>query len=374
MGPAEGTWRVASSVRKKRPARVLFAALLFIVVYFLLFPYPLGRELVARPRWAVPISLSSVHPPADSSLPSPQPVWQFQLGNRFGYVHGDGSLLYAGTVLYGVSMSAAGFVNYTRLGTDWIVQDSSGQRLTSYSGSGYPLLGPEGNRFFNVKSDLSGIIELDRTGGVLWEKDFPALVTSLAIQGNFLLVGFLNGSLLLINEQGSPLFEYSPAGSRIPLVAGTAMSPDGLLFAAVCGIGPQSLFLFGRQGAGYAVRAARGLPSEFRRELRMGFSPDSRFLFLEGVNSAGVFDPERQALRWVSLRGRLSGAAFPGHGRLAAFASRDGGRTQLAIERPQGGAVYREEFSARELSLQGIDGQLLLGWDGMLARIDLEDM
>jgi hypothetical protein len=106
----------------------------------------------------------------------------------------------------------------------------------------------------------------------------------------------------------------------------------------------------------------------------MGFSPDSRYLFIEGASGAGLFDPAARELRWVSLRGRLAGAAFPGHGRFAALASRDGGRAQMAIEPPQGGPVYREEFSAHELSLQGIDGQLLLGWDGMLARIDLEAM
>jgi hypothetical protein len=289
-------------------------------------------------------------------------------------VQGDGSVLYAGTVLYGVSLSKAGFVNYARLGTDWIMQGTWGQRLTSFAGSGYPLLGPEGNRIFNVKTDLSGLIELDKTGGVLWERDFPALMTSLSLQGDSLLVGLLNGSLLLINGQGSPLFEYSPAGSRIPVVAGTAVAPDGLLFAAVCGIGPQSLYVFERQSAGYALRAALPLPSDFRRELRMGFSPDSRYLFLEGVSGAGLFDPAQRALRWVSLRGRLAGAAFPGHGTLAALGSRDGGRAQLAIQAPLGDAVYREEFPARELSLQGVDGQLLLGWDGMLARIDLEAM
>lgn len=361
---------MASSARKKRPAGVLFAALLFSVAYFLLFPYPLGRELVAVPQWAVPVSPSTPSFPAEQGRPS----WQFQLGGRFGYVQGDGELSYAGTVLYHVALSASGFVNYTRLGTDWILQNSSGQRLTSFSGSGYPLLGPEGDRIFNVKSDLSGIIEIDRSGAALWERDFAAPVTTLSLQGDSLAVGLLNGSLLLINTQGFPLLEYSPGGSRIPVILGSAVAPDGSLVAAVSGIDPQFLTVLGRQGSRFAPRATLSLSSDYRREVRIGFSPDSRYLFCEGRQGVGLFDPAGRYLRWVSLRGRLAGAAFPGHGRLAAFASREGGRAQLAIEPPAGVAAYREEFPAQELSLGDIDGQLLLGLDGELLRIDIEAM
>ena len=56
------------------------------------------------------------------------------------------------------------------------------------------------------------------------------------------------------------------------------------------------------------------------------------------------------------------------------MASRDGGRAQLAIEPPSGVIVCREELPARELSLGTVDGQLLLGWDGQLLRIDVEPM
>jgi hypothetical protein len=370
MGPAEGTSRVASSARKKRPAGVFFAVPLFIVLYFLLFPYPLGRELVARPRWAVPLPASAGPAPAATG----QPSWQFQLGERFGYVRDDGSILYVGITLYRVALSSTCFVNYTRLGTDWILQDSSGRRLTSFSGSGYPLLGPEGSRIFNVKTDLSGIIELDRTGVDLWERDFPGMMTSVALRGDYLLVGLLNGSLILINRQGSALFEYMTRGSRIPVILGTAVAGDGSLIAALCGIGPQYLTVLRRQNTAYAPLASVGLPDDFRRELRMGFSPDSRFLFFEAAVGAGLFDPRGQSLRWLSLRGSLAGAAFAGHGRIAAFVSKGGGRAELAIEPPAGGAVCREEFDAREVSLGTIDGQILLGWDGRLLRIDVEAM
>lgn len=380
---------MASSERKKRPARVLFAAAVFIVFYFALFPYPLGRELVARPRWAVPVpaaGITSQRGPSASAATSgagPDTTAPFQLGDVFGYVKADGTVLYSARAPYRVALSATGFVSYTRLGTDWILQDTSGRPITAFSGSGYPLIGPDGSRIFSIKTDLSGLIELDRNGGALWERDFPTMVTTASLQADLLLVGLLNGSMILVDRKGSSVFEYSPKGSRIAVILGVAVSPDGSLLAAVSGIGPQSLTIVRRQGeassgahgpAVYVVAESLVLPSEHRREVQVRFSPDSRCLVLEGASGAGLFDPARGLLRWLGMRGTLTGIAWPGSGRVAALACGDGNLSQLAIEPVYGPVVSREEFPARELSLATLDGQLLLGWDGKLLRIDVEAM
>jgi hypothetical protein len=364
---------VAFPRRKKRPVRFLVTALLLIVAYFLLFPYPLGRELVAVPRWAVAVP-AAADPSAAPASASPSAVVPFQLGKRFGFVGPDGTVTYAGTVLYRVALSSAGFVNFARLGSDWIIQDPGGRHVSSLSGSGYPMLSPDGRRIFTVKSDLSGIVELDRGGETIWDRDFPTILTSVSVQGDLLLAGLLDGSLHLLNRQGSPVFEFAPGGSRIPVVAGCALSPDGSLIAAVTGIDPQFLTVLGRQGDGFSPLRKAALPAVFRREVRIGFSPDSRILYLEGKDSAGVAAPASGGPRWIALRGALAGAAFPGLGRTAALVSGDGSRGWLVIEPSSGTVVCREEFPAHELSVGTIQGQLLLGMDGQLLRIDVEAM
>jgi hypothetical protein len=363
---------VALSARKKRPVRLFLAALLIIILYFIIFPYPLGREIVAKPVWAVPVegpSASASGAGDGAAAPSP-----FQLGDMFGYVTPAGGILHAEKTLFRVSLSEAGFVNYTRLGTDWIMYDPAGSRLFSFSGRGYPLLGPDGKRLFNIKSDLSGVIELNRAGETLWERDFPTLMTSLSTQGDSLLVGLLNGALLLLNRQGSPVFELSPGGSRIPVILGCAVSPDSALLATVSGIDPQYLTVLEGQGAAYAPVAKMTLSSDFRRELRMGFSPDSRFLGVEGRRAVGLFDPASARMSWINLRGDLAGLGFPGRGRLAAVTARNGPLVELRILSPFSAPILRETFPARELFLGGIDGQLLLGVNGRLMRIDVEAM
>ncbi len=379
MARAEGTTTLAFSVSKKRPASVFLVALLAIILYFVFFPYPLGREIVATPAWAVKVS----DPGASQTPTDPEPAtgtnsgatirsFPFQLGDLFGYVNADGGILHAEKVLFRVALSDTAFVNYTRLGTNWVLQSARGARIMSFSGNGYPLLSSDGGRIFIVKADLSGIIELDKAGDVMWSRDFPALLTSVSLQGGTLLVGLLSGRLLMLDGRGSPVYEKSIGGSRIPVIFGVAASTDGALLASVSGIAPQYLTVLRRQGSGFGELAKEVLASDFRREVRMAFSPDSRYLLIEGAAAAGFLDPAAPRLAWTPMRGALAAISFPGGGRLAALAARDGTRTDLRILSPFTAPILEESFPAQHFFLGTIEDDLILGVDDRLLRIDLK--
>jgi hypothetical protein len=364
---------VAASARKKRPAALLLTALAFIVVYFGLFPYPLGRELVARPVWAVALPSAALAGEADAADASAgQRVYPFQIGDRFGYVSAAGVVARADTALYRVALSDRGFVNYTRLGTDWIMRAPDGRRLLSFSGNGYPMLSPDGGRLFNVKGDLSGLIELDASGEPLWSRDFPSLMTSASLRGDSLLVGLLDGGTVLVNRQGFPVWELAAGESRLPVVLGTAVSADGELAATVSGIDPQVLTVARPRGDARAAPWRLPLRSDFRRELRMAFSPDARFLVLETADGVGCVDPAGRRLSGTRLPGALCGVAFPARGRAAAAASTNGRSAELVVLVPFGPPVCREAFAAGRVGLSEVDGQLLVALDGWLLRVDVE--
>jgi hypothetical protein len=373
MARSKGTTKVAFPARKKRPVRVFLIAVLLIVLYFAIFPYPLGRETVAVPAWCVQLP-GAATPTAPIPAEAGAPAYPFRLGDSFGYVDASGNLLHVEKALFGVTLGEAGFVSYTRLATDWILENPQGERILSFSGSGYPLVSADGSRIFNVKADLSGLRELDVTGDLVWERDFPALMTSVSLQRDFLLVGLLNGTVLLLNRVGSPVFQFAPGGSRIPVALGVAVSTNGELLAGITGIDPQKLTVFRKRGSSYDELARLVLGSDFRREVRMTFSPDSRFLVVEGNRSVGFFDPDSRTPEWLPLRGSLSAAAFPGKGRLAALIARDGPLVDLQIVAPLQRLVVRETFAAHELSTGTVDGQLLMGIDGRLVRIDAREM
>lgn len=364
-------------MRKNKSASGFFAAVAIIIAYFLLFPHPLGTERVARPAWAVSL------PPAES-LPtrgfSADPDGDlgrgaaFQLGDMFGFVGPSGRLQHAEKTLFRVALSQRGFVNYTRIGSDWVLRDPAGERLFSFAGRGYPLASADGNRVFVVKTDLTGLQELDRNGEVLWSRDFPSMLASVSIEGKHLLAGLVDGSLELVDAAGAAVFTSAPAGSRIPVILAAAAAPDGSRLASVSGIDPQLLVLFERRGASYAEVSRAALPAEFRRELRLAFSPDSRYLALEGDGAAGLYDPVSRGISWIPVGGSLEGVSFLGTGRAAAFLAAAGSSWRLTIVAPPASVLCEQTFAGKAGFVGSIDGQVLLAVDGRLLRVDVEAM
>ncbi len=362
-------------MKKRRPASVFFTAVLLIVLYFSLFPYPLGKELVAKPAWAVQIAgAPSNTAPAWPAQPSAGQAAAFRFADVFGYVGPDGALLHVGQRLFQVALSQAGYINFARMGTDWIFRDPRGERMASFSGNGYPLLSDDGSRVLVVSSDLTGIRELDKSGDTVWSRDFPAILTSVSLQGDFLLVGLLNGSLQLLNRTGAPVYQAPPGQSAIPVIYGCAVSRDGSYIASLSGIRPQELTVLGRSGSSYARALRVTLPTDFRREVRMGFSPDSRCLYYESAGSVGLVEPGAAGVSSIPLPGRLAGAAFLDDARVAAFVSRAGQRANLRLVSPFLLTFASESFPAGDLFLGTVGGQLLLGVDGKLLRVDMKVM
>ncbi|HTP57821.1 MAG TPA: hypothetical protein VMM82_02820, partial [Spirochaetia bacterium] len=198
------------------------------------------------------------------------------------------------------------------------------------------------------------------------------ILTSVSLQGDYLLVGLLNGSLQLINRSGAPVFQAPPGQNRIPVIFGCAVAPDGSAIASVSGIGPQELTVMGRNGSSYSRALHASLPTDYRREVRMGFSPDSRYLFYEAGGAVGLAELSDGQVSSVSLPGRLAGSAFLDDSHVAAFVSRDGQRASLRLVWPFLLTFSSESFSAGDLFLGTIDNQLLLGADSRLMRVDIE--
>ena len=369
-------------MKKKRAASVFFIAVFLIILYFGLFPYPMGRELVAKPAWC--LDLSGVQPGAAapaSAVPAaqggeqadaPRSVFPFRLGGLFGYLGSDGTLIRSERTLFGVALSEAGSINYTRVGTDWIMLDPKGQRLLSFSGNGYPVLSADGSRMLIAGSDLAGLVDVDGNGDTAWSREFPAVITSLSIQDDYLLVGLLNGTIQLLNRHGVPVYQGAPGGSRIAVVYGCSVSANGDLIAVVSGIGPQMLTVLAKSASTFTVLEKSVIPTDFRREVRTRFSNDSRYLVYEKESGAGLFDPEEKRFSSIALPGTLAGMAFLRQGRITALASIDANRVALRVVRPFVAGISSETFSAADLFVGTIDGQLLLGIDGRLLRVNVE--
>ena len=275
-------------------------------VYLLLFPRPMEKELIVAPAWALDTAGPAGRPGG--------PARPFLSGGRVGYYDPAGELLLSEPLVYGASIGAAAFVNYSRLPSSLVIKDTRGAFVAAVPAGGYPLLDAAGQRMLLVSRDAKGLTGVNRSGETLWRREFASVITCVEQADQGVLVGLLDGTLSLYDHAGRALYTLKPEGSRVPVVLGCAASDDAL--ASVVGIDPQRLIVVGRSEGRFEPVADVTLPSDFRREVFVRFSESGGTVFFRAPRRPR---PARPALPGRDRRAPRGPGA--GAGRSAAAAA-----------------------------------------------------
>lgn len=349
-----------------KKTQIILVLVLFLAI-MLALPIRTGTEVLVKPVWAR--SLDSA-PGATTDT-----VTWFRLGNRFGYVDLAGTLRFVEEVLYGVALSDEGYINYSTVSENLLLYDVYGDPDRVCNVQGYPVLNESGSRLFAVKTDLSGLSELARSGeslgGSLWEKDFASPMLCMAVNDEDVVLGLLDGRCILLSNAGEPLHEYRHPELRVPITLGCAITRDSRLIGLVTGIGPQNVVLLERTLAGYAVRFTAQLDSDYRREVRMRFVEQGAFLLVEGDSSIMTFDTETGKGRALALSGPIEAMAGAETSSFAAAIVNQEGQRRLVVVGSTGGLYYSETLPEGPVSLRQLDHRLLVGAGNHVIRVDI---
>lgn len=348
--------------KKKNPGRLLLITFLVLISYFFLFPYPLGKELHFRPVWVKKLEAGN-----PVKIPEKQPFTWFRTGDFFGYFDFSGDFYYVGRVFFDVALSNFGFVNFAKITENLVFIDKQNRFLFSFESYGYPVLADQGERIFTVNTDLCGIRELNREGELLWQKGFATPITTLSIREDYLLIGLLEGRFELIDREGLLEFEFTPAGSRIETILGTAQI-EGML-AVISGIDRQQLSVFEKKDQSFTPVFSLNLDTDFRREVMIDFSDDGRYLILEGSNELNVLYMKNNRLYSLPLSGRLKD--FSTLDEILITLSATGGGTIFQVSGLPNQLIYSELITTEDVFLRQINEHLFLAINGHLMRIDI---
>lgn len=190
---------------------------------------------------------------------------------------------------------------------------------------------PEGalavkGRYFLARGDLQGVSEVDRSGKQLWTSEFPSVVTAVDVAAKSSAWGLLDGSIHLINGDGTKNSVIKPASmgvsSRFVCIYGLAISPDGTKLAALFGLDPQHFAVFERKGNDYSLLYDMKLVRSLRSAQPFAFSADGKGIM--GLTGDGMvfYDVNKgraAALENSSLRGDLEISLAPAGGDGFAF-------------------------------------------------------
>ncbi|MEW5815511.1 MAG: hypothetical protein AB1798_08985 [Spirochaetota bacterium] len=350
----------------RRKASIIYL-MIFLVVYFLVFTPPTSKELIFLPVWAKDLS-----DPSNSSREIKElEIFPFYSEDLFGYISVDGEVQYAEKILYGVALAQSVFANYSRVSENIVFKDSDGRIVMNLETSGYPIL--KNGRIFVISTDRKRIAEWDDQENLLWKREYTSHITSLHINPNTVLMGFLNGDVELIDKSGKVVLKQTPERSRVQVIYGCAASRDDRMIAIISGIDPQRIQLIQKKDDLYKSIFTQILENEFRRNVYLEFSDNDRIVFFEGNNSLRYLDTKMKTLGSIMLKGKIDKVAFEKRYNLFFALSSINRENQIKVFKPGGKVFFESTFPGKAAFLNFENDSLFFVVDRKMIRVDLKE-
>ncbi|MBN1797989.1 MAG: hypothetical protein JW822_05410 [Spirochaetales bacterium] len=365
---------------KKTP---IIIGLLFLLCYFFMFSSPLQKELRIHLQWVIDLSDPSVTETATAAGKDLASAQAFSLGNQpgdyFGYFDDDGNIIFLkqieerNDIPFRVALSDRGFIYYSSSYVDLIFSDREGEEKKTYNdpGPGFPLLSQDGARVFILKTDLSGLREIDSSGEVLWSADVPSWITSFDYTDNLVMCGLGDGTVNIFDKQGNTAAAFPVQQGAVDCIYGVAFSEQNELYAGVAGAEPQFLFLGELNAQDKPAPSLIKLDSDFRREVRIEFSGHGELLFFEGEKALKVFDVSSKELSTFPLLGDIKSFDYIERVGIMAVVSAQNNFNEIVILMPGRSFLFKDYFNGQKIFLTSVHNRLFFGIDHKIIRLDL---
>jgi hypothetical protein len=197
------------------------------------------------------------------------------------------------------------------------------------------------------------------------------LITSLCFSDDYILLGLLNGVIKVFDNSGELMGDHGDYGSRIPIILGCALSPDGDDLVALSGIDSQELVLLRTREIGKAEPITVQLTSDFRREVFIKFSDSGQLVYFESNHGLGIFDVASKKIVVIPFQGSLIGLTENQRFGIMSFLYKSDWGVELKVCTSNGRTLYSKYFDCEYAHLRQIDDYLLIGCDETLLRVDL---
>lgn len=261
--------------------RTILAVITITLVYTLVFADPLPAELSAVPVWFRQYRVLDKAPDtiADDRL-------AYAMDDRHGYFSADGDDVTIWKTAKGSAIADTGWVEPQPGNGDSILFSAGGLNRARVA-----VLNPffMDDVLYDARGNGTAVAAFGPDGVPAWQYWFPSHISALAVGHGMTVAGTVDGWLEGVDTDGNRLFQFSPGGSRLPVVLGVDVSASGTWIAAVSGIDRQRLVVMGRGGADFRVSSHRYLDSDYREPVRVNILDDDFHILYRRPDGIGVW-------------------------------------------------------------------------------------
>lgn len=334
----------------------------FLIVYMFLAAIPLGEELFFEPVWTRTLTDT---PQETGPLSNANP---FILGPWFGYFSEDGLLDYS--AFQGrVSISHALWTQYGGDNQTTIINDTQNQAVMEIKESGFTHIAEE--RVYLFLPGGAGVSEYDSSGKELWKREHSAPITAFDSTQAGTLLGFADGRLLFVQNDGTDYFSFYPGGSDRQIILGAALSNDGSYVTCVSGIDTQRFILLKLSKGQYKVEYHTWLSGDLRRQVFVDFEDNGEWSFFEHSGGLGIINCKNLKMNSIPVEGKIiSVGKKPESSLFMVLTKAENTYYLYGIERPDK-VVAKTSFTGEDAFLLQEGNTAYLGLTDRISRIDI---
>ncbi|MBN2509660.1 MAG: hypothetical protein JXB03_05260 [Spirochaetales bacterium] len=334
--------------------------LLFVIMYFILFPTPLSKTVSITRNWRITLDEQSVSPDWDDGS-----VRILRSGSRISRIDALSHHALLDRVRYSAAVTDGYFINYDAISQALVVLDADGRYHATIESRGYPYF--TGGRLFVIATDRGSMKEWSIEGEPRSAYSFPSTLTALSASPGLIAAGFLNGEAYVYsNDTIIPL--TVPEISRYHAVYGIATADQRETVAVVSGINPQFLTVYDKVEGVFVPVFSRSLEDELRRPVYVRFFAQDTYLAAEtsgGVDIISVKD-------WKIIRSEavkdVHSIQYDHSSGLFLLGDKSG---SLVVLSPESAFRVSTETALAPAAVESMDASVLVHSDGRICSFSL---
>lgn len=358
-----GLLRESSSRDKQFAFLYTVLAVVFVLLYLVLFPRPLPPEFTLVPAQAVPLTETKAeHLTPGGSF--------FVFGGWEGYWNPQGQLESAAPKRPQATAWGDRIAWYDASKAQVVVEGPQGPQF-SIPGEQFPAWA--GDRLFTIDENRLGLKAYGKDGRLQWAKHFASLITAFDTSNNLTVVGTLDGRIQIFGANGSPSGGFQPGGSRLPVVYNVAVAPRDGAILVLAGVDPKRFLVLERGGSEFRPVFHKPLKESHPWPTPLGFLNHGRLAYYQNEKGLAFLDPKNPDHEVVApVQGNpVLVDNVPGTD-LVTFVQKDGDRAALRVSSPQGASVMTLPFTSQDLLLDSQGSSLFVGVDQTLLRLEVK--